>query len=254
MFSSQRGDLKLRRQIKRRPDGIVGLEQHFRGTALRTLVTHDYAIVSVIHVRRGQLSFPLTSGEIRAPSHLVLVVPKRSVLPMRFTDAEVDSSGIADKAVEGNSPAARFIATHAEHDHVAAGAGAALIADRSAFALDPDAGVLAYIRRARMLLHENLGLWSPVARLAQEVGVCPETLNRGFQRAYHLGPKTYFDKARLFSSLLLILEGRNIMEAAFSSGFGDLKRFYHQFGEKIGATPGSYARIGNRQDRATSRL
>ncbi len=220
---------------------MIGLEQEYTGTDTRTVVTHDFGLVTRIHVQRGTLSFPLASGEVMAPERFMLWIPPRAVLPMRFTGAHVLSRGFAGEGIApGSTPG--LLPSSGESCAMDLETGPAIFASPHHTALRPDQGVPEYARVARAFLHEHLGAWAPVTRAARHVDIRPETLTRAFQAAYRLTPKSYSNKARLFQSVMLILGGRKISDTAFASGFGDLKRFYAQFSSSIGATPGEYAR------------
>src|SRR5262249_39018871 len=114
--------------------------------------------------------------------------------------------------------------------------------------LDPDEGVPLTIARARRVLHESIAHPSPARVAAKQVGICPETLTRGFRRAYAIGPKTYCHRARLFDAVLQLISGAAIVDAALHARFSDIKRFYTQFKRLLATTPGVYARIKKRQD------
>jgi len=114
--------------------------------------------------------------------------------------------------------------------------------------LDADAGVAQPIVRARRLLHQLIAHPAPVRTAANSVGICTETISRGFSRAYKLSPKQYCHRARLHEAVLRLIAGSTIIDAAFDAGFCDLKRFYKQFKRLLGVTPGTYTHIKKRQD------
>lgn len=252
MLRSKRGRLELRRRVVTRSDGLIGLEQEYFGTDIRTVVTQDFLLVTRIEVQRGALSFPLAAGEVMAPKHFLLLIPPRTVLPMKFDDAHVLSSGAARPDTAWGSASALLPTTGAART-IDAATVPAILASPNHVTLEPDGGVPEYARIARVFLHENLSARAPISRAARQAGVRPETLTRTFQAAYHLSPKAYSNKARLFQSVLRLLDGGKISETAFSSGFGDLKRFYAQFSRMIGSTPGEYARVRKRQDKQARR-
>jgi AraC-like DNA-binding protein len=51
--------------------------------------------------------------------------------------------------------------------------------------------------------------------------------------------------------VLRLLSGAQVVEAGLDAGFSDVGRFYAAFRRLVGATPGRYARVKNRQDRRT---
>jgi len=114
--------------------------------------------------------------------------------------------------------------------------------------LDADAGVAQPIVQARRLLHHLISHPAPVRTAANSVGICAETISRGFSCAYKLSPKQYCHRARLHEAVLRLIAGATIIDAAFDAGFCDLKRFYNQFKRLLGVTPGAYTHIKKRQD------
>ena len=243
-WSSERAGVRLERRRVAARDGLVGLEQTFRGNGTRVAVTHHASVVAQVTIRRGALAIGGPGSEIAAPAAFVLVVPPRSVVRMCFHDAVVTSVGVAGKVPLVGPPSLRsFFAFPLDGPGTAsAAAGDVLVA------LDPDADPPHFVVAARAALHRHLGHPAPVRRAARAVNVAPETLARAFQRAYGLGAKEDCHRARLFDAVIALLGGAAIAQSAFDAGFNDLKRFYTQFRRTVGATPGDYA-IKKRQDR-----
>jgi len=244
---SHRGGLKLKRRLMSRVDGLIGLAQDFAGSATKTLVTHDAFLVTTIETLGGELSFPLRSGRVIPPARFVLVVPPRSVLPMEFVGATITSTGFAGfHSCSIQCPAFLPVARDFSCRQLAEIAPS--IGMPGTVLLRADVGAPAYLREARALLHNHIGELGLIGRVANEIGVAPETLSREFQSAYNISPKTYVNKARLFQAVLKILIGRSILESSLDSGFGDLKRFYVQFRKHLQSTPGQYRKVRKRQD------
>lgn len=247
LAGTRRGQLAIGRQLLPARDGLVGLRQVFDGSDLRVVVTHQAAVVALVQVEAGTVTFPLAAGELPAPSRFVLCLPPRSIVPMRFHGARVRSDGVADFAPLWSGQAA-FWPTAQQQMPLSREAVQALLAPDAATLLDPDAGVAAAVVRARALLHEQLALPAPVRLAALRVGMAADTLTRLFSAAYGLPPKQYCHRARLFEAVLRLLSGQSILETAFNVGFNDVSRFYRQFKRVVRTTPGEYAEIGKRQD------
>jgi AraC-like DNA-binding protein len=224
VLHSQRGSIRLQRRVLRHEAG-VRLLQRFEGSGTRAIITHSASITAEVNIERGEVRFPLTNGPIVAPQRFLMTIPAGCVVAIEFRDAIVSSDGISTFDELSGKPALDGMEI-----------------------LDADAGVRPALVRARQLLHERLSDPAPVRSVAREVGLAAETLTRLFARAYVVAPKEYVHRARLFAAVLRILAGWQIVDSAFESGFSDVSRFYQQFRRLIGATPGTYARVRNRQD------
>ena len=243
LLTGPRGGVSIERLLLPSRDGRVWLDQRFRGEGTLTIVTHRAFVLTEISVCEGALWFPLASGEIEAPARFVLAVPPRSALPLRFECARLESRGVADLG------AARFDAPL-----LVPGGSLADVPDPwlapDAIRLDPDRAVPVRVRRARQALHDLLMHPAPVGSAARRVGLAAETLVRGFARAYGVSPKQYCQRARVFEAVLRLLSGAQVVEAGLDAGFSDVGRFYAAFRRVVGATPGRYAQVKNRQDRS----
>lgn len=236
--ATRRGGIVLERSI-RFERGVAMLRQRFVGEDTRVIVTHEGSLRATVEILAGEIAFGV-AGSVIAPPRFVLSVPPRSVLVVHFRGAEAISDGAgAPRALDGHRIPALEPFTQ---DLLAASAPIVTI--------DPDAAIPTRIALARRTLHMHLRDPAPVRRAAAIAGMAPETLTRGFARAYGIAPKQYCHRARLFDAALRLLAGASVVDAALTAGFNDLSRFYAQFRGLLGATPGRYARIRNRQDRA----
>lgn len=245
---TDRGGLQLHRRMQTACDGLLALDQTFVGSATRTLVTHRGFMIARIEVVSGALTFPLPSGPVTAPKNFLLVVPPHSTLPMTFQNATIRSQGVAGMTLKG---APLSMALHAATNSAPMLDAAAVrhaLAARVLCPLDVDAGADPLLAEGRRLLHELHAHPAPVRTAAQRLGLRLETFSRDFLRTYHLSPKQYCHRARIFDAVCYLAQGTGILDAAFASGFGDLKRFYTQFKRLLGATPSLYVRGKNRQD------
>lgn len=211
------------------------------------VVTHGAFLVARVEVLAGRMVFPLASGEICAGERFVFFLPPRSVLPMRFDEAEVVSTGVAGfGAVALNEAVA--LADEGIADRIDKAEVGRLLRAPVLHSLSADDGVAALWVLARRMMHEALAHPAPVRHVARSLEIPVETLCRGFSREFGLSPKQYCHRARLFEAVLRLAAGATIVESAFAAGFGDLKRFYQQFRRIVGTTPGEYARVKKRQD------
>lgn len=241
---SWRGGVRLERAVSWPARNVVALTQTFSGSGSRTIVTHTASLIAQVEVLSGEVAFPLASGTVRAPRRFILVVPPRSVLPIRFDEATLTSVGLGTMAPlePRQRPALLEWSTDTPLEWPVLST-APLLAT-----LDADAGVAAAIVAARRLLHEDLAVVAPIRLAARRQGMRADSLSREFARAYGCPPKQYCTKARMFDAVIGLLTGARILDAALRAGFGDLKRFYTHFRQMLETTPGTYASIKNRQD------
>lgn len=210
-------------------------------------VTHGAFLVARVEVRAGKMSFPLASGEVCAADRFILFLPPRSVLPMRFENAEVVSEGVAGfRSVPLRDAAA--LKDEGKVDWKDKDAVNRMFQHPILHSLSADQAVTPQWVQARRLFHDTLAHPAPVRRVARRLGISVETLSRGFSRAFGISAKQYCHRARLFEAVLRLAAGATIIESAFTAGFGDLKRFYEQFRRILGTTPGEYACVKKRQD------
>jgi AraC-like DNA-binding protein len=240
-----RGDLVLERRARRCEDGGVALSHAFRGNGTRVLITNTACLLAKVEVVSGSVSFPLASGLVPAPPRFVLWVPPRTLLPVRFQHATVQSEGLGTFEPLRRSPDGAALLRWPE----GAPLSTELLRCEPLAQLDADAQLPEAMVRARRLLHESLDQGAPVRGVAAELGLDADALSRAFTRAFGLTPKQYCHRARLFDASLKLLSGATILSAALETGWNDLSRFYAQFRRFLFATPGVYARAGKRQDR-----
>lgn len=238
--TTRRGGISVERAIRFAP-GVALMRQRFAGDDLRVIVTHEGSLRAIVEVHAGELHLGVAHA-LTTPQRFVLSVPPRSVLAMRFRAAVVSSDGAgAPRALDRHGvPTLEIGTADADTDPRVLRPVLATI--------DPDARVPAAIALARRALHDHLADTAPVRRVATLAGMAPESLTRAFTQAYGIAPKAYCHRARLFDAALRLLDGASILETALRVGFNDLSRFYAQFRGILGATPGRYARIRNRQD------
>jgi AraC family transcriptional regulator, regulatory protein of adaptative response / DNA-3-methyladenine glycosylase II len=75
-------------------------------------------------------------------------------------------------------------------------------------------------------------------RLARELGVSSRQLRRSVQRVYGASPARLANARRLRCACRMLLEGQSpIIDVAFASGFGSVRRFNALFRESYGMTP-----------------
>lgn len=241
---SRRGGLLLKRSVSWPARDVVALTQTFSGNGSRTIVTHRASLIAQVEVLSGEITFPLAAGAIQAPPRFILVVPPRSVLPIAFSEASITSIGLGTTAALEQRTTPALLEWPADTPLE----WRVMTAAPEITALEADAAVSPAVAAARHLLHDDLSVAAPIRLAARRRGIRADSLSREFARAYGCPPKQYCTRARMFDAVISLLTGARILDAAFGTGFGDLKRFYAHFRQILQTTPGTYAAIKNRQD------
>lgn len=82
-----------------------------------------------------------------------------------------------------------------------------------------------------------------LAEWARDRGLAPETLSRGFGRAFGLTPKRFRYEARVRQALAQVMGGcAPLAETALDAGFADQAHMSHAVSELTGASPGAWRR------------
>ncbi len=89
-------------------------------------------------------------------------------------------------------------------------------------------------------------LKSPISLsgVAQRVGVSPEHLSRKFSQKANMGFSEYVRYLRVCDSIGILVRGGSVTEAAFESGFEDIRTFNRAFKSVIGLSPSQYRKSG----------
>lgn len=94
------------------------------------------------------------------------------------------------------------------------------------------------VRRAILLIEQNLAKSLPVQELAKAVGLSERQLERLFARDVGLRPSSYARQVRLrYASFLIETTHRPIAEVALDCGFADAAHLTRAFHEVYGTTP-----------------
>ena len=77
----------------------------------------------------------------------------------------------------------------------------------------------------------ELGKW------AEKMGIRPETVSRGFRRAFGVSPQSFQAKVRLLQALPRIRRGEKLAQVATECGFADQAQLSRHFRILTGGTP-----------------
>lgn len=100
------------------------------------------------------------------------------------------------------------------------------------------------LMRARDRLLEDLSRPPVVADLAQEVGLSPSSLNRGFRKLFGSSPFALFQRERMVAARQRILAADDpILSVAADFGYTNASHFSEAFRKQFGLLPGEIRRI-----------
>ncbi len=110
------------------------------------------------------------------------------------------------------------------------------------------------VRRALLLMEQNLSRPLPIAAIAALLGVSPRQLERRFQAVLGARPADWYRTLRLrYARFLLDTTSRSVTDIALDAGFSDCAHFSRQFKAVHGVAP-SVARGGGGGDSAGGRI
>lgn len=94
------------------------------------------------------------------------------------------------------------------------------------------------VRRALLLMEQNLASPLPIADLADRLRISPRQLERRFHAALRAGPAELYRLLRLrYARFLLETTERSVTDIAFEAGFSDCAHFSRQFKALHGIAP-----------------
>jgi len=100
------------------------------------------------------------------------------------------------------------------------------------------------VRRAILIMEQNLSEPKSVARIATQLGVSARQLERRFLAEMGVGPASAYRAMRLDYGRWLITDGaRRVGDAASLAGFADSAHFTREFRKRWGAAPSSVAKL-----------
>jgi len=94
------------------------------------------------------------------------------------------------------------------------------------------------VRRALLLMEQNLTRPVPIATVAQELGVSVRQLERLCREHVGVGPASLYRQLRMrYANWLIQNTDRSVTEIAIEAGFADCAHFSRQFKESYGLSP-----------------
>jgi transcriptional regulator GlxA family with amidase domain len=100
------------------------------------------------------------------------------------------------------------------------------------------------VRRALLMMEQNLGTPLPVEEVARRVGLSPRQLERRFQAAMRLSPADAYRELRMrYARWLLNNTTLRVIEVATEAGFADGAHFSRRFRQTFGHPPSRHRSI-----------
>lgn len=256
----------VRRDTQLLADGVYAFrdELNVEGTVTMTLVTGSGWLLEYFEITGGELSFLSGSTKVRP------VRTKCWVFYPPFSLSRPNLSGLRGVAM-GKAGVGhlglQFDGTPFLFESDASilqGSVADILgsaSNRRSVELNPHASALSM--RARQLIIDAHPKDPSIAEIAARLGVSNAHLSRQFRRDYAMSPREYLHRLRIADVPLQLARGETIADVSERVGYGDLSRFYKQFGKRTRTSPGrcrtmiaptfSQIRIKKRQDHIVPR-
>ena len=104
----------------------------------------------------------------------------------------------------------------------------------------------ALIRRICRYLDTHLDEAVTLDALSVEFGLSPHHLQRRFRSVMGITPRQYVEARRLERLKSALREGQNVATALYDAGYGSSSRLYERSNAKLGMTPATYRRGGEK--------
>jgi AraC-like DNA-binding protein len=231
----------VRRDTRLFADGVYSFrdELNIEGTVTMTLVTGSSWLLEYFEISDGELSFASGNATVhsRGDNCWVFYPPfsltQPSLCGMR--GAVSGKAGTAEVAAELREKPFLF-----ESDaSILKESLAEILAratNRQSIEFNPRASALSM--RARKMIVNAHPKNPSIARIAARLGVSNAHLSRQFRRDYAMSPREYLHQLRIADARFGLARGETIADVSGHAGYGDLSRFYKQFGKRARTSPG----------------
>lgn len=244
---SRKKRFEMRRRLLFARPGRLAIAQEFHALDQHesVLATAQNWLASLVLVQEGELGFRDGRGLRRLPcSRFLLYLPPGSLVRMPLFAARVETVGISAGGTPAGWPqfplAVPCDLTRESVLDEQAVEGVLCAAQALLHRIDAEQGLSARHRRLRSSLYRHALGPTPVGHAANEHDLSMPVFSRLFTAAYGLSPRDYCQRVRVHAAVVALLGGISITHAALDSGWQDLSRFYRQFRQATGQTPGRY--------------
>ena len=231
----------VRRDTQLLADGTYNFHDQLdiQGTVTTTVITGRAWLLEYFEIKGGELSF--TSGDRtvlpRCRNCWAFYPPFSLTRPCLrdFRGAVTGQAGtIKVNAAFTDNPFLFESAASIREERV--GNILAGASNRQSIELNPHASALSI--RARQLIVKAHPRDPSIAQIAARLGVTNAHLSRQFRRDYAMSPREYLHGLRIADVPLRLARGETITDVSGRAGYGDLSRFYKQFGKRTRTSPG----------------
>jgi AraC-like DNA-binding protein len=230
-----------RRETRFLPDGAYLFRDRLdvSGVVMARVVTCKTWLLEMYALKAGDLFFMKGETAVHPGAGCFGVLyPPFSITRLCLHGARGDLVGIAGTTAlpEGVSPAP--ILFDLEPPLRLAPIGEILKSGKNPRSVEANPHASSLSSRARKLIGELHASDPCIGRIASRLGVGNAHLSRQFRRDYGMSPREYLHQLRIADVPLQLAKGGTIAEVSLNSGYGDLSRFYKQFGKATKSSPG----------------
>jgi AraC-like DNA-binding protein len=236
----------VRRETSFLPDGTYLFEDdlEIRGTVTARVITCTGWLLELCDLEAGELFFSRGKTDIRPKGkRFGVCYPPFTIARLCFINARGSILGLAGTAPlpAGNATAPFIFETMLPRQ--ARPAAEILKEARSRQSIDANPNASSLSIKAKKLIGETRSSYPSIARIAARLGVSNAHLSRQFRRDYGMSPREYLHQLRIADAPLQLARGDAIADISLDSGYGDLSRFYKQFGKATKSSPGRCRKI-----------
>jgi len=252
---SRKGQFELKRRLLFVGPGRLAIAQEIHATEQHeaVLATAQNWLASLVIVHHGELGFRDGRGlRPMSTSRFLLYLPPGALVRMPLHAARAETFGISAGGSRQGWPQLPLavpcdltVQSALDEQQVSQVLDTA---DPLQHRIDAEHGLHAQLRRLRAALYQHALSPSPVSRVARDHDLAMPVLSRRFTAAFGISPRDYCQRVRVHAAVVALLGGLSISHAALDSGWQDLSRFYRQFRQATGETPGRYRQARQHRD------
>ena len=234
----------VRRKMEITAEGLALFEDmaDFAGTAEYTTVTGPGWLIEIISLTSGEFAFASDAKLVcSATPRFGILLPPFSIVRFCLREAHFHLTGLAGRGAfpqPGPRSSSLFEIGPEEQLTSVAEIFAALQKPREHQPIEVNTRPSRLSLRGKKTIDAAYHTELKIAQVAEVAGVSHAHLTRQFRRDYGLSPIDYCRRLRAADASARLVFGEKIIEVSQEVGFNDLSRFYKQFRQKLGTSPG----------------